>query len=58
MSQLPEYIDGLPVICGSESLVEDTMRAGRDQPVFLPESRVDFDASARLAPSPCTCTNR
>ncbi|HRF64269.1 MAG TPA: glycosyl hydrolase family 57, partial [Candidatus Competibacter sp.] len=42
MSQLPEYIDGLPVICGSESLVEDTMRAGRDRPVFLPESRVDF----------------
>ena len=42
MSQLPEYVDGLPNICGSESLVEETLRASRDQPVFLPESRIDF----------------
>ncbi|HRZ23790.1 MAG TPA: glycosyl hydrolase family 57 [Candidatus Contendobacter sp.] len=42
MSQLPEYVDGLPNICGSESLVEETLRAGQDQPVFLPESRIDF----------------
>lgn len=42
MSQLPEYVDGLPNICGSEPLVEETLRAGRARPVFLPESRVDF----------------
>ncbi len=42
MSQLPEYVDGLPNICGAESLVEEALRAGRDRPVFLPESRVDF----------------
>lgn len=42
MSQLPEYVHGLPNICGSESLVEETLRAARDQPVFLPESRIDF----------------
>ena len=42
MSQLPEYVDGLPNICGAESLVEEALCAGRDRPVFLPESRVDF----------------
>ncbi len=42
MSQLPEYVDGLPNICGSEPLVEETLRASRGQPVFLPESRIDF----------------
>ncbi len=42
MSQLPEYVDGLPNICGSEPLVEETLCAARNQPVFLPESRIDF----------------
>jgi hypothetical protein len=42
MSQLPEYVDGLPNICGSEPLVEETLRASRVSPVFLPESRIDF----------------
>ena len=42
MSQLPEYVDGLPNICGSEPLVEKTLRASRDKPVFLPESGIDF----------------
>jgi hypothetical protein len=42
MSQLPEYVDGLPNICGSESLIEKTLRASADRPVFLPDSRVDF----------------
>ena len=42
MSQLPEYVDGLPNICGSEPLVEETLRAGRAKPAYLPESRVDF----------------
>ncbi|MCB1920833.1 MAG: glycosyl hydrolase family 57, partial [Candidatus Competibacteraceae bacterium] len=42
MSQLPEYVDGLPNICGSEPLIEQTLRASANRPVFLPESRVDF----------------
>ena len=42
MSQLPEYVDGLPNICGSESLVEKTLLDHRDKPVFLPDSRIDF----------------
>mgnify|MGYP000964848003 FL=1 len=42
MSPLPEYLDGLPNICGSEPLMEETLRAARNQPVFLPESRIDF----------------
>ena len=42
MSSLPEYVDGLPNVCGSEHLVEETLRASRAQPVFLPESRIDF----------------
>ncbi|PIE82912.1 MAG: glycosyl hydrolase family 57 [Candidatus Contendobacter odensis] len=42
MTQLSEYIDGLPNICGSESLIEDTLQTTREQPVFLPESRIDF----------------
>jgi hypothetical protein len=29
MSQLPEYVDGLPNVCGSEPLVEETLRASR-----------------------------
>jgi hypothetical protein len=32
MSQLPEYVDGLPNICGSEPLVEETLRAGCAKP--------------------------
>jgi hypothetical protein len=42
MSELPEYIDGLPNICGSEQLIADRLAKRRDQPVFLPESGIDF----------------
>ncbi len=42
MSQLAEYVDGLPNLCGAEPLIEQTVRASRDRLVFLPESRVDF----------------
>jgi len=35
MGELPECIDGLPNLCGSEQLVEAAIRAGRDRPVFL-----------------------
>ena len=38
--KLPENIDDLPNLCGSEALIAQTM--GRQGPMFLPESRVDF----------------
>ncbi len=42
MSQIPEYVDGLPNLSGEERLIEETMQRAEGQPVFLPESRVDF----------------
>ena len=42
MNQLPEYVDGLPNLCGSESLIEATLREGAARPAFLPESRINF----------------
>ena len=41
MTELPEYVDGLPNICGSEALVEESTR-GALSPRYLGESRVDF----------------
>ena len=40
MGELPEYIDDLPNLCGSERLIESAIQAGRDQPVFLGQSPV------------------
>lgn len=40
MSELPEYVDGLPNISGSEQAIEKATRASKA--VFLPESRIDF----------------
>src|ERR1035437_2646014 len=37
---LPETIDGLPNLCGSEDLIAEAM--DRPGPVFLPESGIDF----------------
>jgi hypothetical protein len=42
MSDLPEYINGLPNICGSEKLIQDAFKSKRNQPAFLPESGIDF----------------
>lgn len=42
MGQLPEYIAGLPNISGAEQQVEDALRKGRGQPVFLNEGGIDF----------------
>ena len=42
MNQLPEYVDGLPNICGQEALIEKTLQASRERLVYLPESRIDF----------------
>lgn len=48
MNQLPEYVDGLPNICGQETLIDNTLQASRERLVYLPESRVDF-ANIRAA---------
>jgi hypothetical protein len=42
MGQLPEYIAGLPNISGAEQQVEDALRKGYGQPVFLNEGGIDF----------------
>ncbi|MGC2458484.1 MAG: hypothetical protein WA435_10875 [Gallionellaceae bacterium] len=42
MAQLPEYIDGLPNICGREDEIERVIAEAQGRPVFLPESHVDF----------------
>ncbi len=42
MADLPEYIDGVPNISGSEDLIERAIREASDRPVFLKDSGVDF----------------
>jgi hypothetical protein len=42
MGELPEYVDGLPNLCGSERLIEAAIRSGRDQPVFGGQTPVDI----------------
>jgi hypothetical protein len=43
MRLLPEYVDGLPNLSGSEGLIERTIAEARDRPVFLDDSRIPFD---------------
>jgi len=42
MAQLPEYVEGLPNICGWESQIENVIAESRGRAVFLPESSIDF----------------
>ena len=42
MGELPEYVDGLPNLCGSEHLVEAAIAAGRHRPVLRDETSVDI----------------
>jgi hypothetical protein len=41
MGELPECIDGLPNLCGSEQTVEAAIAAGRHRPLFRDEPSVD-----------------
>ena len=41
IDKIPEYIDGLPNICGSEDLIAEAMK--QTGPFYLPESGIDFD---------------
>ncbi len=42
MSVLPEYIDGVPNICGSEKLIEKAIKDAKKQTVFKQDSQFDF----------------
>jgi len=42
MDELLEEIDGLPNICGSEQRIEEAIRAGGTDPVFLPPGATGF----------------
>src|SRR5437762_2038790 len=42
MTELAEYIEQRPNICGSEEQIAAAIRAAAGKPVFLPESRIDF----------------
>jgi hypothetical protein len=44
VNELAETIDGLPNLSGAEGLIERTIAAAGDAPVFLPDSRVAFDS--------------
>ena len=43
IASLPEYVDGLPNLSGSEDLVERAIAEAADSPVFLDDSRIRFD---------------
>jgi hypothetical protein len=42
MTELPEYIDGLPNLCGAEDQLDGAIREGRQHPVFVPQGSVGF----------------
>ncbi|MEJ2386601.1 MAG: glycosyl hydrolase family 57, partial [Chromatiaceae bacterium] len=42
MTQLPEYIEGLPNISGSEDAVQAAMSAGAEKPLFQGRGGIDF----------------
>ena len=42
MNPLPEYVEGLPNICGFDAEIDRAIAKGREGPVFLHESRIDF----------------
>ena len=42
MDRLPAIVDGLPNICGAESVIEDAIKSAIDRPVDLGESAIDL----------------
>lgn len=43
LSTIPQYIDGLPNICGSEKLVAEALAVpAKAGPIYLPQSGIDF----------------
>ena len=51
MGELPEYIDGLPNICGSEQMIEEAIRARGADPVFVSPGEGFGDVSSAFAPA-------
>jgi hypothetical protein len=43
MSEIPEYVDGLPNISGEEARVARSLGAAAEKPAFLPSSTIPFD---------------
>jgi len=52
MGELPEYVDGLPNLCGSEQTIEAAIATGRDQPADLPVIRPLFQQRIWLQMTP------
>jgi hypothetical protein len=44
-TELPEYIDEMPNLCGQEDLIAETMT--RTGPFYLPQSQINFDGIER-----------
>lgn len=42
MSELPEYIEDMPNISGSEAQIEEAMQRHKGKAIYLPESGIDF----------------
>jgi hypothetical protein len=42
MNGLPEYIDNLPNICGSEAVIDAALKDGQEAIRFLPDCGIDF----------------
>jgi hypothetical protein len=49
MGELPEYIDGLLNLCGSEQTVEAAIAAGRHRRLFPDETSVGIDSTFAVA---------
>ena len=58
MDQLPEYIEGIPNICGAERVVEAAVRSGRDGPVFFRDSWTPFGGVHSAFAIGLHCVNR
>ncbi len=42
MQELAEYVDGMPNISGSESIIDEAMKRHQGEAIYLPESGIDF----------------
>ena len=42
MTQISEYVDGLPNLCGQEAAVEQAIAEARGRPVYLGQGGIDF----------------
>ncbi|HNW41071.1 MAG TPA: hypothetical protein PKN08_04130, partial [Opitutaceae bacterium] len=42
MSTLPEYVDNLPNICGSQPVIDAALRAHKGRPIYLKDGHIDF----------------